>query len=111
MATQLSKASPYEQKFGTRHRSVGRPSGDVEPVFPGNDREPLLVDVARRRAYALVHEENKATLNAYFEKELKVLERRGVEVVAADTGRKVRAAGDMLTGKDTSDSAYKNAGR
>lgn len=94
MAT-LSIASDYEQLFGVRHRGAGRPLGDVAPVFvdPVGDTDPLLLAVAKRRAYAVVHEEQKERLAELFRKELKVLRRRGVEVVAADTGVALKLAG------------------
>lgn len=85
----LSAVSVYEQMFGTRHRSVGRPAGDVEPVFvdpTGGGVDPLLLSVAKRRAYAVVHQENRERLAEVFAVELKVLRRRGVKVVAGDVG-------------------------
>lgn len=84
----LSKASPYEQKFGTRHRRVGRPSGDTEPLFKVDSSavHPLLAAVAKRRAHAVVLEEQKERLADLFARELKVLRRRGVSQVAADCG-------------------------
>lgn len=85
MATQtLSKNSTYEQTFGTRHRGPGRPSG--EDVFPRSDVHPLLRKVAQRRAFAVVHENNKEELAELYSEELAVLKRRGVEQVAADLG-------------------------
>jgi hypothetical protein len=86
VATTLSKSSEYEQKFRTRHRTPGRPTDteDVEPLFPAGDAHPVLANVARRRAYALVHEENKDRLREVFASELKVLRRRGLETVAED---------------------------
>jgi len=83
----LSKASPYENIFGTRHRGRGRPDGSVEPVFvaPG-EVDPILVQVAKRRAYAVVHEEQRERMGDVFVAELKVLKRRGVATVAADVG-------------------------
>jgi hypothetical protein len=90
----LSKASIYETMFGTRHRGPGRPNDtdDTEPLFPTGNTHVLLADVAMRRAYAVVHEENKARLREVFTKELKVLERRGVEQVAVDSNRDLNAA-------------------
>jgi len=93
----LSTASPYEQTFQTRHRQVGRPSGDVEPLFAGADADPVIALIAKRRAYAVVHEEQRARLKEVFDKELKVLKRRGLEQVAADAGVKLRVT-DELTG-------------
>ena len=103
MAETLSKASPYEQTFGTRHRRVGRPQGDTEPLFGsvlnGRDVDPLIVKVARRRAYAVVAEEQRERLREVFERELKVLSRRELSVVAADAGVKLRAH-DGAEGED-----------
>jgi len=83
----LSSASTYEQMFRTRHRRSGRPvRSDDEPLFGGVDVEPVLRRVAERRAYAVVHEEQRARLREVFEGELKVLRRRGVEEVARDSG-------------------------
>ena len=84
----LSKASEYEQLFQTRHRRAGRPSrenGD-DVLFPSGDVDPVLTRVAQRRAFAVVHEEQRARLTTVFHNELKVLKRRGVEQVAADAG-------------------------
>jgi hypothetical protein len=97
--TRLSSASPYEQTFKTRHRRAGRPVGDVDPVFAGYDAEPVIALIAKRRAYAVVHEEQRARLSEVFERELKVLNRRGLEVVAADAGVKLRPA-EFETGSD-----------
>ena len=91
MGETLSKASPYEQTFGTRHRRVGRPVGDVEPLFAGADADPVIALIAKRRAYAVVHEEQRERLAEVFAKELRVLKRRGLEVVAADAGVKLKA--------------------
>lgn len=55
-------------------------------LFPSKDRNPLLARIAQRRAYAVVHEENRARLTEVFLKELKVLERRPIEEVASDVG-------------------------
>jgi hypothetical protein len=85
----LSSASIYEQLFGVRHRRAGRPSGDTEPVFVAPDVDPLIALVAKRRAYAVIHEENKDRLAAVFNKELAVLKRRGVAEVARDAGVKL----------------------
>ncbi|UYL85377.1 hypothetical protein SEA_HAGER_1 [Microbacterium phage Hager] len=87
----LSKASPYEQLFGTRYRRVGRPSGDSLEESPyrdpsGGQLDPLLLSVAKRRAQTVVLEEQRERLSAVFAAELKVLRRRGVEAVAADVG-------------------------
>jgi hypothetical protein len=82
----LSSASIYEQTFGVRHRRAGRPAGDAEPVFVAPDVDPLIAMVAKRRAYAVVHEENKDRLAEVFAAELKVLKRRGVTTVARDAG-------------------------
>lgn len=85
----LSAASPYEQLFKTRYRRVGRPA-DAEPVFNAPDADPFMVAVAKRRAFAVVHEENKDRLSEVFEREMRVLNRRGLEQVASDTGRRIR---------------------
>lgn len=85
----LSNASVYEQMFKTRHRRAGRPvrdDGSVDVLFPSDGEEPLLVRVAERRAFAVVHEENRERLRAVFGVELKVLKRRGVAEVARDAG-------------------------
>lgn len=87
----LSKASPYEQTFGTRHRRVGRPSGDELAESPyrdpsGGQIDPLLISVAKRRAQTVVLEECRSRLADVFSAELKVLRRRGVEEVAGDVG-------------------------
>jgi hypothetical protein len=87
----LSKASIYEQLFGVRHRRAGRPAGD-EPVFVAPDVDPVIAMVAKRRAYAVVHEENKDRLATVFAQELKVLKRRGVAEVAQDAGVKLAAS-------------------
>ncbi|QLF84483.1 hypothetical protein SEA_RIE18_1 [Microbacterium phage Rie18] len=87
----LSKASPYEQLFGTRYRRVGRPSGDTLEESPyrdpsGGQLDPLLLSVAKRRAQTVVLEEQRDRLASVFAAELGVLRRRGVEVVARDVG-------------------------
>lgn len=86
----LSKASPYEARFGTRQRPIGRPSGDTEPLFASaadlKGIDPLIVSVAKRRAYSVVHEEQRERLREVFLAELGVLKRRGVDVVAEDSG-------------------------
>lgn len=86
----LSKASPYEQLFRTRHRRVGRPSGDelkASPYYVGDaEVHPLITAVAKRRAQTVVLEECRARLAEVFAAEVKVLSRRGVEAVAEDVG-------------------------
>ncbi len=88
----LSAASPYERLFGTRHRRVGRPSGDELISSPYRDpagvggTDPLLLAVAKRRAQTVVLEEQRSRLGDVFAAELKVLRRRGVEEVALDVG-------------------------
>ncbi len=84
----LSKASSYEQLFGTRHRRVGRPSGDLlaESPYHAGDVDPLLIAVAKRRAQTVVLEEYRSRLAEVFAAELKVLNRRGVSEVARDIG-------------------------
>lgn len=88
MASNISKASIYEQLFKTRKRPVGRPAGS-DRVFPVVNADPLIQTVAQRRAYAVVHEENRARLAEVFESEIAVLKRRGADVVAKDAGIKV----------------------
>lgn len=86
-SVRLSNASIYEQMFKTRHRRVGRPSREDDDVlFPSGDAHPLLVRVAERRAFAVVHEEQRDRLRQVYGVELKVLSRRGVEEVARDAG-------------------------
>lgn len=88
----LSTASPYEKLFGTRHRRVGRPSGDELLSSPYRDpagvggTDPLLLAVAKRRAQTVVLEECRSRLADVFAAELKVLKRRGVQEVAKDVG-------------------------
>lgn len=83
----LSKASPYEQKFGTRYRGSGRPvREDDDPLFPADGADRLLVRTAARRAFAVVHEEQRARLREVYRQELAVLKRRGVEQVKKDLG-------------------------
>lgn len=87
----LSNASVYEQMFHVRHRRAGRPvrdDGDEATLFPSSDAHPVLVRVAERRAFAVVHEEQRGRLREVFGVELKVLRRRGVAEVAADAGIK-----------------------
>lgn len=84
--SRLSPASPYENLFKVRHRGRGRPNGSVEPLFVSEGTDPVLVNVARRRAYAVVHEEQRSRMQEVFEAELKVLRRRGPEQVASDAG-------------------------
>ena len=84
----LSKASVYEQMFHTRHRRSGRPEredGD-SVLFNTADVHPVLARAAQRRAYAVVHEENRGRLREIFSIEMKVLKRRGVQEVATDIG-------------------------
>lgn len=85
----LSAASIYETMFQTRHRRSGRPErldGDDSVLFETGDLHPVLARAAQRRAYAVLHEEGRERLREIFAVELKVLKRRGVEEVAADTG-------------------------
>lgn len=85
MAT-LAKDSIYEQKFGTRHRRSGRPSGGNDVIFPSEGVHPVIQRLASRRAMAIVMEENKDRLEALYHTERKVLQRRGLKQVAADAG-------------------------
>lgn len=96
----LSSASVYEQMFKTRHRRAGRPVREdgQDALFGagggaggGDGVSPILRRVAERRAYAVVHEEQRARLREVFEGELKVLRRRGVEEVARDSGISLEA--------------------
>ena len=83
----LSTASIYEQTFRTRHRGAGRPARDSageDILFSADGVHPVLVKVAQRRAFAVVHEEQRERLREVFGVELKVLKRRGVEEVARD---------------------------
>lgn len=80
----LSKSSPFEQAFKTRYRGPGRPPG--EEVFETADVHPLIKRQAQRRAFAVVHGENRDRLNEVYRAELAVLKRRGVEAVAEDCG-------------------------
>lgn len=92
----LSEHSPYEKLFGVRHRGRGRPDGTVEPVFAVDEgTDPLIASVAKRRAYAVVHEEQRERMAELFQAELKVLKRRGVERVASDVGLKL----DLIKGE------------
>lgn len=84
-ALPLSEDSEYEQRFGTRHRGRGRPSG-VGPLMDGVGVDPLLVRIAKNRAFAVVHDEQTDRLRALFTAELAVLRKRGVSRVAKDVG-------------------------
>lgn len=64
---------------------AARADGD-DVLFGSRDDHPLLVRVAERRAYAVVHEEQRERLRTVFDAELRVLRRRGVKAVAADAG-------------------------
>jgi len=86
----LSKASEYEQLFGTRHRGPGRPVGsDGEVLFPAVDVHPALSRLAARRAFAVVHEEQRDRLADLYAKELTVLKRRGLPQVAVDCNLRI----------------------
>jgi hypothetical protein len=95
-SVRLSNASIYEQMFKTRHRRAGRPIRDEDDgvLFPSTDAHPVLVRVAERRAFAVVHEENRDRLREVFRVELKVLSRRGIDEVAADAGISLKNAED-----------------
>jgi len=56
-------------------------------MFPGAGVSRLIADVARRRAYAVVHEEEKERLMEVFAVEREVLKARGVERVMKDIGK------------------------
>ena len=86
----LSNASIYEQMFKTRHRRAGRPVSDGGDVlFPSGGEHPLRVRIAERRAFAVVHEEQRERLREVFGVELKVLRRRDLAEIAADAGVKL----------------------
>lgn len=83
----LSVASPYEQLFNTRYRGRGRPADrDDEPLFPAEGIHPAVAGIARRRAYAVVHEEARDRLREVFRAEVRVLKRRELSEVARDAG-------------------------
>lgn len=102
MATNQKRLSPqseYEQMFKTRHRRAGRPPADAATgldrnggvLFEAGDTHPLLVKLAQRRAFAIVHEENRDRLAALFKAELRVLKRRDLAEVAEDAGVSVQS--------------------
>lgn len=74
----LDPRSPYESLFKTRHRRPGRPS-EAEPIFPSGAYPPPVVDSARRRAFAVLHEEGKGRLAELFALEAVVLNERFVK--------------------------------
>lgn len=74
---ELDSRSPYETLFKTRHRRPGRPDA-AEPIFPSGAYPPPVVDAARRRAFAVLHEEGKARLAELFVAEAVVLNERFV---------------------------------
>lgn len=84
----LSPKSEYEQTFQTRHRGPGRPAAmeDGSVLFPAQNEDPVLVKVAQRRAFAVVHEQQRERLHSLYLDELAVLKRRGVAEVAEDSG-------------------------
>lgn len=59
---------------------------------------PVIVSVAKRRAYAVVHEEQRERMAEVFRAELKVLRRRGETQVAADAGVKLVEASGVGSG-------------
>ena len=77
VAAELDPRSPYETLFKTRHRRPGRPDA-AEPIFPSGAYPPPVVDAARRRAFAVLHEEGKARLAELFVAEAAVLNERFV---------------------------------
>lgn len=85
----LSDKSVYESLFGVRHRGPGRPGS--ETMFPGDGVPRLIADLARRRAYAVVHEEQRPRLREVYFTEVDVLKRRGLARVAADAGYELPA--------------------
>jgi hypothetical protein len=94
----LSKASPYEQLFKTRYRGSGRPTADdldLEPVFPVGNNHPAIAGIAKRRALAVVHEQEKDRLRELFHAELKVLNRRDEAEVLADARIRVQTLADI----------------
>lgn len=107
----LSSASPYEQRFETRHRRVGRPSGSESSASlfaVGAGVHPLLAAVAKRRAHAVLLEEHRERLGELFGAELKVLKRRGVQQVASDVGVDL---GESVSEEDISSSSPESGGR
>ena len=54
-------------------------SAEREVLFPAGDVHPTIASLAERRAYAVVHEENRDRLSEVFHKELQILKRRGLE--------------------------------
>jgi hypothetical protein len=88
----LARDSEYEQRFGTRHRRSGRPSGGDDVIFPSEGVHPVIQRLAMRRAMAVVLDESKERLAALYHSERKVLERRGLKQVAADAGIKVNVS-------------------
>ncbi len=103
MDHELSPASEYKQTFGTRRPTPGRPT-DREPMFgTANERvHPVLTTVARRRAFSVVHDEQRVRLRKLFQSELRLLKVRGVETVAADAGIDLSRYDDVDRG-DTHD--------
>jgi len=77
-----SSGSLYEKMFGVVRRGPGRPLGDTEPLFASvadlESFDASVVSLAKRRAYAVVHEENRKRLREVFLLELKALT-EGVE--------------------------------
>lgn len=63
----------------------------MEPLFVAEGVDPILVSVAKRRAYAVVHEEQRQRMAEVFALELKVLKRRGLVQVATDAGYSMAA--------------------
>lgn len=82
--------------FKTRHRRPGRPADSGgEPLFPSGNAHPLVVRIAERRAFAVVHAEQRERLSEVFHNELKVLSRRELSEIAEDAGIKLMSAGDV----------------
>ena len=87
----MATTSIYETTFGTRHRPVGRPAKSEdgaagEVLFPAGNAAPLIASIARRRAYAVLHQESRERLAEIFAIELSVLNQRGEDQVRKDVG-------------------------
>lgn len=68
-------------------------------LFPTDGEvHPRLRSIAERRAFAVVHEENRARLSEVFLKELRVLKRRDISEVFADAGLKYEPTAEDVEG-------------
>lgn len=63
-------------------------------MFPSGNAHPLVVRIAERRAFAVVHAEQRQRLSEVFHTELKVLGRRDLAEIAEDAGVQLTSAGD-----------------